>query len=55
MDEFENLKKKCKAIVDSKLAECEEYGLPVEELAHTIEEQEAVIKAFRDKALAENK
>ena len=55
MDEFDDLKKKCKTIVDSKLAECVEFGLPVAELAHTIEEQEAVIKAFRDKALAENR
>ncbi len=38
MDEFENLKRKCKAIVDSKLEECVEFGLPVDELAHTIEE-----------------
>ena len=51
MDEFEDLKKKCKAIVDNKLAECEEYGLSVAEFAHTIEEQESVIKAFRDKSL----
>lgn len=55
MDEFDDLKKKCKAVVDSKLAECVEFGLPVAELAHTIEKQETVIKAFRDKALAENR
>lgn len=53
MDEFETLKQKCKAIVDSKRTECEEFGLLVNELVHTIDEQEAVIKAFRDKALAE--
>lgn len=53
MDEFETLKQKCKAIVDSKRRECEEFGLPVDELVHTIDEQEAVIKAFKDKALAE--
>lgn len=55
IDEFDDLKKKCKAVVDSKLAECVEFGLPVAEFAHTIEEQEAIIKAFRDKALAESK
>lgn len=54
MDEFETLKQKCKAIVDSKKKECEEFGLPAEELVHTIDEQEAIIKAFKDKALAEN-
>lgn len=55
MDEFETLKRKCKAVVDSKRTECEEFGLPVGELVNTIDEQEAIIKAFRDKALAENK
>lgn len=53
MDDFEMLKQKCKAVVDSKKKECEEFGLPVDELIHTIDEQEAVIKAFKDKALAE--
>ena len=32
--------------------ECEEFGLPVDELVHTIDEQEAIIKAFSDKELA---
>lgn len=54
MDEFESLKQRCKAIVDSKRIECEEFGLPVDEFVHTIDEQEAVIKTFKDKALAEN-
>lgn len=54
MDEFESLKQRCKAIVDSKRIECEEFGLPVDELVHTIDEQEAIIKTFKDKALAEN-
>lgn len=54
MDEFEALKKKCKAIVDSKKIECEEFGLPVDEFTHTIDEQEAIIKEFRDKALEVN-
>lgn len=54
MDEFESLKQRCKAIVDSKRIECEEFGLPVDELVHTIDEQEAIIKVFKDKALAEN-
>lgn len=53
MDDFETLKQKCKAVVDSKKKECEEFGLPVDELVHTIDEQEAVIKAFKDTALAE--
>lgn len=52
MDKFETLKQKCKAIVGSKRRECEELGLPVDELVHTIDEQEAIIKAFRDKVLA---
>ena len=54
MDEFIDLQKKCKAVVDAKKAECEEFGLPIDELTNTIDEQEAVIKAFKDKALSEN-
>ncbi|MCM1225892.1 MAG: hypothetical protein NC320_00505 [Clostridium sp.] len=54
MDDFEMLKQKCKTVVDSKKKECEEFGLPVDELIHTIDEQEAVIKAFKNKALAES-
>lgn len=55
MDDFETLKQKCKAVVDIKKKECEEFGLPVDELVHTIDEQEAAIKAFKDKALAESR
>lgn len=55
MDEFEYLKRECKDIVDKKKRECEEFGLPVEELIHTIDEKEAVIKRFRDKALVASK
>lgn len=55
MDDFETLKQKCKAVVDSKKKECEEFGLPVDELIHTIDEQESVIKAFKDKALVESR
>lgn len=55
MDEFEDLKKTCKAVVDRKKKECEEFGLPVEELVRTIEEQEGKIKAFQDGVISGNR
>ena len=54
---FDNDKKKILSYSDSEnnivtAYECEEFGLPVDELVHTIDEQEAIIKAFSDKELA---
>lgn len=53
MNDFETLKQQCKVIVDSKRTECKEFGLAVNEIVHTIDEQEAIIKAFKNKILAE--
>ncbi|MBD5116264.1 MAG: hypothetical protein HDT48_01960 [Ruminococcaceae bacterium] len=55
MNDFETLKQKCKAAVDSKKKECEEFGLSVDELVRTIDEQEAIIKAFKNKVVEESR
>jgi hypothetical protein len=48
MDEFKDLQAEKKKVVNAKLKECEEFGLPLNELITVTDECKAKIKEFKD-------